>query len=250
MIRCFVLLILLTLSACYKTVIPHVSVSKGKSVYQVIARDTLYSVAKRYGVDYHLLARRNHIDYPYHIYIGQRLYLKGIVPRSSSLPLPKKHKKTFHRRHVHKKIFRHNIVRSKQHKYRHRVKYSRKVYLHWPVRGRITRGFGIRHGQRHDGIDIRAREGTPVHAAAAGEVVYSSRQLTGYGNLIIIRHNRDMFTAYAHNQVNLVHRGEHVKRTDIIARVGHTGRTSGSNLHFEVRRGPTPVNPLAYLPKR
>ncbi len=59
-----------------------------------------------------------------------------------------------------------------------------------------------------------------------------------------------MFTAYAHNQINLVRRGKHVKRGDIIARVGQTGRATGPHLHFEVRRGPTPVNPLAYLPRR
>jgi len=250
LLGCIAILALLTLSACYKTVIP-TSAEKARAVYQVQMGDTLYSVARHYGTDYRRLARRNHIEYPYHIYIGQRLYLKGIVPRSSYLPLPKTHKKKRHQRHVYKKTSHHVVAKSRRHKRSPMVKYPHRVYLHWPVRGKIIKGFGLHHGRRHDGIDIRVREGTPVHAAAAGEVVYSSRQLTGYGNLIIIRHTRDMFTAYAHNQVNLVHRGEHVKRSDIIARAGHTGRTSGSsNLHFEIRRGPTPVNPLAYLPKR
>ena len=102
----------------------------------------------------------------------------------------------------------------------------------------------------HDGINIDAPEGTPVHAAADGDVVYASHRLTGYGKLIIIRHARDMFTAYAHNQRNLVHKGDRVKAGDIIARVGRSGRSSGPHLHFEVRRGPTPVDPLAYLPGR
>jgi len=250
-LRLLCILVLLASSACYKTVVPHVSVSKGGSVYQVKAGDTLYTVAKRYGTDYHMLARRNHIHDPYKIYAGQRLYLQGIAPHSSYIPLPKKHKKTVRRRRVRGKIIpRHGMGKPKRHKSAARVKHGHMVHLHWPVRGKVTRGFGIRHGRPHDGIDIGVPEGTPVRAAATGDVVYSSRRLMGYGNLIIIRHARDMFTAYAHNQINLVHRGDHVKRGNIIARVGRTGRASDPNLHFEVRRGPTPVNPFVYLPKR
>jgi len=124
------------------------------------------------------------------------------------------------------------------------------VSLHWPLDGKVSSRFGRRHGRAHDGIDISAKEGTPVRAAAAGKVVYADNRLSGYGNLIIVRHSSDMFTAYAHNQRNLVGKGAQVKRGDIIARVGHTGRASGSHLHFEVRRGPTPVDPQAYLPRR
>ncbi|MDQ6951226.1 MAG: M23 family metallopeptidase [Mariprofundales bacterium] len=102
----------------------------------------------------------------------------------------------------------------------------------------------------HDGIDIGVKIGTPVTAAAAGTVVYSDHRLTGYGNLIIIRHSRDLFTAYAHNQRNLVRRGDRVRSGQIIAKVGSTGHSTGPHLHFEVRRGTTPVDPLLYLPKR
>ena len=250
-LRLLCLLVLLASSGCYKTVVPYVPVSKGKAVYQVRTGDTLYTIAKRYGTDYRTLARRNHIHYPYNIYTGQHLYLRGIAPRSSYIPLPKKHKKTTRRRHVRGKIIpRHGVRKSRRHKSTIKVKHGHVIHLRWPVRGKVIKRFGIRHGRPHDGIDIGAPEGTPVRAAAAGDVVYSSHRLMGYGNLIIIRHSRDMFTAYAHNQINLVHRGDHVKRGNIIARVGHTGRASDPNLHFEVRRGPTPVNPLVYLSKR
>jgi len=241
-LKYFCILALLALSACYKTVLPHISVSKGASVYQVKAGDTLYSVAKRYGMDYRALSQRNHIHYPYTIYTSQRLYLRGVAPRSSYIPLPKKHKRSVRSRRVGKKK-----SRARHHS---KARYQRIVHLHWPVRGPVTSGFGRRHGRPHDGIDIGVPEGTPVRASAAGDVVYSSHRLTGYGNLIIIRHSHDMFTAYAHNKINLVRRGDHVKRGAIIARVGHTGHASGPHLHFEVRRGPTPVNPLVYLPKR
>lgn len=100
----------------------------------------------------------------------------------------------------------------------------------------------------HDGIDIGAKTGTAVHAAASGEVVYSDHRLSGYGRMIIIRHSPDLFTAYAHNQRNLVRKGNRVKAGEVIARVGSSGRASGPHLHFEVRRGETPVDPLAYLP--
>jgi len=248
-LRFFCILALLSLSACYKTVLPHVSASKGASIYQVRAGDTLYSVAKRYGTDYRVLGRRNHIRSPYTLYAGQRLYLRGIAPRPSYIPLPKTNKKNV-RRVRKKKLLRHRTVKSRGHKIPGKVIHRRRVHLHWPVRGKVTSGFGRRHGRPHDGIDISVPEGTPVRAAATGDVVYSSRRLTGYGNLIIIRHTQDMFTAYAHNQINLVRRGAHVKRGDIIARVGRTGHATGPHLHFEVRRGPTPVNPLVYLPKR
>ncbi len=225
---------------------PPVSVSEGKAVYQVKPGDTLYSISKRYGVNYRTLARRNHIHYPYTIYTGQQFYLKGIAPRPRYIPLPKRREDVV----SGKKTFRHRVVKSRRHERKSGVKHRSLARLHWPVRGKVTSRFGRRHGRSHDGIDIAAPEGTPVRAAASGKVVYSSHRLAGYGNLIIIRHRHDMFTAYAHNQINLVRRGKHVKRGDIIARVGQTGRATGPHLHFEVRRGPTPVNPLAYLPRR
>jgi len=74
--------------------------------------------------------------------------------------------------------------------------------------------------------------------------------LSGYGKLVIVRHSGNVFTAYAHNQRNLVRKGDRVRSGDVIARVGSSGRATGPHLHFEVRRGSTPVDPLAYLPKR
>lgn len=102
----------------------------------------------------------------------------------------------------------------------------------------------------HDGIDIKAKEGTPIYVAEAGTVVYADDRLSGYGKLVIVRHGRNLFTAYAHNQRNLVRKGAKVRRGEEIAKVGHTGRASGPHLHFEVRHGSTAVDPLAYLPKR
>jgi murein DD-endopeptidase MepM/ murein hydrolase activator NlpD len=119
----------------------------------------------------------------------------------------------------------------------------------WPVEGVITSTFGIRHGRRHDGIDIGAPEGTDIRAAADGTVLYAGDQQTGYGNLIIIRHANDMITVYAHNRQNLVKEGEAVKRGQVIGKVGRTGRATGPHLHFEIRKRTKPRNPLFFLPK-
>ena len=241
-----VLLLMLALTGCFKTVVPYTPRHAAYASYQVRAGDTLARIAQRYGLDYRVLARRNHLRPPYTIYVGQRLYLWRQAPRSRYFPMPKTRRPALHALHHARKK---TVARKRGGRSRHALRRGR-VRLIWPVRGPVTSPFGRRHGRPHDGIDIGAKEGTPIHAAAAGEVVYADHRLTGYGNLIILRHSRDMFTAYAHSQRNLVRRGQRVKQGQVIARVGHTGRATGPHLHFEVRRGPTPVNPLAYLPKR
>ncbi|MDQ6987168.1 MAG: M23 family metallopeptidase [Mariprofundaceae bacterium] len=244
-LKIILIFLLLVLSGCFRTVVPYTPQHAEYASYQVRSGDTLGSIAKHHKLDYKVLAQRNHLRPPYTIYVGQRLYLWRQAPKSTYLPMPKLRKK------AHATIVKKKAKVSRKHaKSPSRAIHKGKVSLHWPLRGRISSKFGRRHGRPHDGIDIAAKEGTAVRAAAAGEVVYADHRLTGYGNLIIVRHSHDMFTAYAHNQRNLVHKGQRVKRGDMIARVGHTGRSSGSHLHFEVRRGPTPVNPLVYLPKR
>jgi murein DD-endopeptidase MepM/ murein hydrolase activator NlpD len=120
--------------------------------------------------------------------------------------------------------------------------------LSWPVAGKITSKFGPRRGSFHDGLDISAPLGTPILAAASGEVIYSGA-LRGYGNLVILRHRGGYVTIYAHNQKNLVREGKAVRRGQVIARVGQTGRASGPHLHFEVRKDNLARNPLRYLPE-
>lgn len=119
--------------------------------------------------------------------------------------------------------------------------------LSWPLRGVLYGRFGVREGRRHDGIDIAAPEGTPVAAAADGTVIFAGEQ-AGYGSLAILRHDGGLVTVYAHNSSLLVREGERVRRGQPIAKVGQTGKTSGPHLHFEVREGTRPRNPLLYLP--
>ncbi len=100
----------------------------------------------------------------------------------------------------------------------------------------------------HDGLDIAAPVGTPVHAAEGGTVIYSGR-LRGYGNVIIVRHDEHYVTVYGHNSENLVREGDSVARGQVIGSIGASGHTTGANLHFEVRRDNLARNPLAYLPR-
>jgi len=120
------------------------------------------------------------------------------------------------------------------------------VALSWPVQGVLYGRFGTRQGERHDGIDIAAPEGTAVTAAADGTVLFAGEQ-SGYGAIVILKHPGGLVTLYAHASAVLVRDGQSVRRGQPIARVGQTGKTTGPHLHFEVREGTRPRNPLLFL---
>jgi lipoprotein NlpD len=176
--------------------------------------ETLYHIARTYGVDPHLLQLQNHIERPQDLHIGQVLQ----ITVDARLPSP-----------------------------RPMVPEPTSGELAWPVRGLLVSRFGSRGSEHHDGIDIAAPEGSPVTAAAAGVVIFSGEQ-RGYGNLAVIDHGRGEATVYAHCASVLVTQGQSVSRGQLIARVGRTGRATGPHLHFEVREHAQPRNPLQYLP--
>ena len=190
--------------------------------------ETLYRISKAYGVSVKRLAEANHLRDPSRIEVGQRLLIPGarrelpvtlITPRAAS-------------------------VRRRE----DRGSKDASVKFAWPVtNGIVTSGFGERGHSFHDGIDISAPAGTPVHAAQDGDIVYSD-VLRGYGNVIIVRHAGGFATVYAHNQINRVHEQQHVRKGDVIGTVGNSGRTSGTNLHFEVRQDNVAGDPLEFLP--
>ena len=119
--------------------------------------------------------------------------------------------------------------------------------LEWPLNGRVTSEYGRRGRRHHDGIDIGAPRGTEVRVAADGRVAYVG-SLRGYGRMIMVQHADGFVTVYAHNALQHVRVGTPVRSGDIIATVGRTGRTTGPNLHFEVRRDNVAYDPLAFLP--
>ena len=118
----------------------------------------------------------------------------------------------------------------------------------WPVRGRIIAAFGPKpNGLQNDGINLAVPEGTPIKAADDGVVAYAGSELKGYGNLVLVRHANGFVTAYAHASDILVKRGDTVKRGEVIAHSGQTGNVTSPQLHFEIRKGSTPVDPAQYL---
>lgn len=120
--------------------------------------------------------------------------------------------------------------------------------LRWPVRGRVISAYGSKpNGMKNEGINIMAPEGTNIQAADAGVVAYAGNELKGYGNLVLIRHAGGYVTAYAHAASLLVKKGDVVKRGDVIGKVGQTGAVQSAQLHFEVRKGATALDPATFL---
>lgn len=120
----------------------------------------------------------------------------------------------------------------------------------WPLAaGIVSSEFGHRWRRPHEGIDIAADEGEPVYASASGEVLYANDRMRGYGNVVILRHDAQVTTLYAHNQSLKVRLGEKVEQGQVIALLGNTGRSTGPHVHFELRRSQVALNPRGVLPK-
>lgn len=202
--------------------------ARGQGVYHTVRADeTLVRIGEIYGIPFPAILRANGITDPSSVKTGQVLLIPTVNPQEQYQRLSD---------------LLAVAVRSAA-----PPSEPSKVRFSWPVDGAVTSGFGPRHGAPHDGIDIGAPVGTPVYAAADGEVVYAST-LRGYGNLVVVRHPDGYLTVYGHNRENRVHEGDDVERGDLLATVGTTGRTTGPNLHFEVRHDKYVYDPLYFLP--
>lgn len=224
---------------------------------EVVAGDTLYSIAWESGRDYRDLAAWNGISPPYVIVPGQRinLYPPGgrpaehqLLPASPSSPSfsppravateqPPSRGKTS----VEKSIAPPAANRSVS------AAGAKQLPWIWPTQGKVLEGFSATGPNK--GIDITGRRGQPVVAAAGGQVVYQGGGLRGYGQLIIIKHNADFLSAYAHCDKIYVKEGNVIKRGQKIADMGSSG-TDQVKLHFEIRYHGAPVDPQAYLPRK
>jgi murein DD-endopeptidase MepM/ murein hydrolase activator NlpD len=210
--------------------VPPPSTSNGKppvQVHVVQPGETLWRISQRYGTTVEALARLNRLRDPTQIAAGQRL----VVPngrRRSTLPVART-----------PGSWTRSDARGR----------TREFSVRWPMRGEVSSGFGMRDGAHHDGLDIPARKGTPIRASESGRVIYSDNRLSGYGNMVIVKHAGRLSTVYAHNRRNLVRAGDFVERGQIVAEVGDSGRASAPHLHFEVRDDGNPRDPLHYLPR-
>jgi murein DD-endopeptidase MepM/ murein hydrolase activator NlpD len=196
----------------------------GWTLYTVQGGDTLSKLAQRTGVSTEKIIDINEIEDPDELEVGQGIFLPTNILQAS-------------------------IKSGKGPLYRQ----SQNSDLQWPVQsGEIISPFGPRRSTFHDGLDIRSPTGAPIFAAQSGIVAYSGSDLTGYGNLIIIRGDSGLVTLYAHNSENLVQVKQRVKRGELIGKVGATGKVEGPHLHFEVRmkhkvKGYVAVDPIPFF---
>ncbi len=219
----------------------------GAQRHTVVRGDTLYSIAWQYSVDVRALALANNLNPPYTIYPGQELTvnISGVssnavaaVPALPAAPAGDAAPAQAARAVDPTPERRTGNVPSKV---------VDDIAWQWPVQGRVLRSFSASSSATSRGIDIGAREGDAVYAAADGDVVYSGRGIQGQGDLIIIRHSARHLSAYSHNSAMLVQEGARVRAGDKIAEVGRDSR-GAELLHFEVRVDGAAVDPARYLP--
>ena len=223
--------------------------------YRVQPGDTLYSVAFRLGMDYRTLAQFNEIEPPFTIVVGEQLRTIPPVSRPepapevvASLPLPSD---DVARNPTSKPVTAPKMPVAEKKPVT--VTAAKPALTNapvsrwlWPVSGTVSRGFA---GDRNKGLDLVGQRGDPVVATADGVVVYAGSGVTGYGVLLIVKHNDTYLSAYGHNDELLVSEGAFVAAGETIARMGSTS-TDSVKLHFEIRRNGSPIDPMTVLPSR
>jgi len=239
--------------------------SKKGIYYNVKSGDTLTKIAQRFNTKVELIAEHNKIVNA-KIVVGKNIFLPDVEqPKETLIAKPKKIERSIKEDKENKndkndkndKEDKGVIAEKNNGKSNEKVKEKsngNKLVLSWPLRGPITSGFGSRNnplskGKKfHCGLDIGAEEGASVKAAGDGKVIFSGWKDV-YGNMIVIEHENNYLTVYAHNSINFVGENEIVKRGEVIAASGKTGAVTGAHLHFEIRKGVVPLNPLRILSK-
>ena len=200
------------------------------SVYTVKRGDTLSRISRMTGTSVRDLARMNGISPPYTIEVGQKLKVSGASSSSTKKSTASKTAKVVPSSAVPQSSWPPVGPRC----------------WRWPASGKVVMTYSTSEGG-NKGIDIAGSRGQPVYAAGAGKVVYVGNQLRGYGNLVMIKHNEDYITAYAHNDKLMVNNGQSVKIGQQIATMGSSDADS-VRLHFQIRYRATAIDPLRYLP--
>ncbi len=216
--------------------------------YKVKAGDTLYKVSRLFSVEMSQVAGLNHLDSPYRVNEGQilRLPSPGRETESSvSKPGHKPEPVSVQTKTAPKPAKKQSQKIAIQHVPK-RSSGSGKFMK--PVTGNVISSYGPKKdGLHNDGINIKAPRGAPVRAAENGVVVYTGNELEGYGNLVLVRHEGQMMTAYAHLDRVMIKKGQVLKRGESLGTVGSTGSVDTAQLHFEVRKGSKALNPSSYL---
>jgi murein DD-endopeptidase MepM/ murein hydrolase activator NlpD len=212
-------------------------IGEGPGAWVVVREgDNLWQISQQTGVGVETIRRANRVDDVRALRVGQRLWIPG---GTAEAPPPV----------AAAAVAPPATLESRSDADCGAAARGAGLAFEWPVLGRLSSAFGVERGRRrHDGVDLLADRGTPVYAAEAGEVAYSGSGLGAYGRVVVVEHAGDWATVYAHNDRNLVAKGDFVERGDPIARVGRTGNATAPHLHFEIRRDNRPRDPLSCLP--
>jgi murein DD-endopeptidase MepM/ murein hydrolase activator NlpD len=234
--------------------------STSGNVHVVRSGDTLMNVARHNGVTVSALARANHLQTSSQLSVGDRLTIPGNHSAAVASVAPAPQNTQPRTMPVEKvsapvkvasvgPVQTASVAKEGPRVAETPVKAAEAMpAFRWPVRGRVIAGFGSKpNGTQNDGINLAVPEGTPIKAADDGVVAYAGNELKGYGNLVLIRHSNGFVSAYAHASELMVKRGDSIKRGQVIAHAGQTGSVTSPQLHFEIRKGSTPVDPTQYL---
>ena len=225
----------------------------GGSVHVVKAGETLMSISRGTGVSVAALAKTNHIDSSKKLSVGDRLTVPQGGHQVAAAPPPvapasAERIKVASAAPVQTAQLAKEEPRTTETVVKTAEPGGAMPSFRWPVRGRVIAGFGSKpNGAQNDGINLAVPEWTPIKAADDGVVAYAGNELKGYGNLVLIRHSNGYVSAYAHAKELLVKRGDTIKRGQVIAHAGQTGNVTSPQLHFEIRKGSTPVDPTQFL---
>jgi murein DD-endopeptidase MepM/ murein hydrolase activator NlpD len=244
-----------------------VAVAAAPTVHVVNHGDTLLSIARRNHVPVGELARANHLEPSAKIRLGMKLTVPGAktaaiapaaqpataavaVPPAAALAAPASRMAAAGGAPQSARLAQATATEDAADATPAKAAEATGALptFRWPVRGKVITSYGAKtNGKSNDGINLAVPEGTPVKAAEDGVVAYSGNELKGYGNLVLVRHSNGYVTAYAHASELLVKRGDTIKRGQIIAKSGQSGEVGSPQLHFEIRKGSTPVDPLQFL---
>ena len=237
---------------------PRNALAAGASVHVVAPGETLHSIARHYGKPVLVLAKANNIAPDSMVRVGERITIPGgastavAAASAPAAPAPRNEPPVGSlaaAESPHSARLAAAVAPDAEEGGAKAGEAGGSVPgFRWPVRGRVIAGFGPKpNGLQNDGINLAVPEGTPVKAADDGVVAYASNELKRYGNLVLVRHSNGFVTAYAHASEIMVKRGDSVKRGQVIAKSGQTGSVTSPQLHFEIRKGATPVDPSQYL---
>jgi murein DD-endopeptidase MepM/ murein hydrolase activator NlpD len=234
-----------------------VNAAGNAGVHVVAVGDTLSKIAHHYHKPVNDIAKANNIQPTATLNVGERLIIPGtqaVVVKTSAPTAPAQPKSVVASAAPKEPepVQSANVVAPPDALDKEAAKLadgnSAVPKFRWPANGRVIAGYGpTTNGQQNDGINIAVPENTPVKAAEDGIVAYAGSELKGYGNLVLVRHPNGYVTAYAHAKELLVKRGDQVKRGQVIARSGQTGNVNTPQLHFEIRKGSSPLDPTRFL---